>query len=43
MALAEMLNDCSIDRVMAIDLNWNIIAWNQASEIASGLSRARCY
>jgi PAS domain S-box-containing protein len=37
--LAEMLNDCSIDRVMAIDLNWNIIAWNQASEIASGLSR----
>jgi len=38
-ALAEMLNDCSIDRVMAIDLNWNIIAWNQASELASGLSR----
>lgn len=38
-ALAEMLNDCSIDRVMAIDLNWNIIAWNQASEIASGLSK----
>jgi len=37
--LAEMLNDCSIDRVMAIDLNWNIIAWNQASELASGLSR----
>lgn len=37
--LAEMLNDCSIDRVMAIDLNWNIIAWNQASEIASGLPR----
>jgi PAS domain S-box-containing protein len=39
MSLAEMLNDCSIDRVMAIDLNWNIIAWNQASEIASGLPR----
>ena len=38
-ALAEMLNDCSIDRVLAIDLNWNIIAWNQASEIASGLPR----
>jgi len=37
--LAEMMNDCSIDRVMAIDLNWNIIAWNQASEVASGLSR----
>jgi PAS domain S-box-containing protein len=37
--LAELLNDCSIDRVMAIDLNWNIIAWNQASEIASGLSK----
>lgn len=39
MSIAEMLNDCSIDRVMAVDLNWNIIAWNQASEIASGLLR----
>ncbi len=39
MSLAEMLNDCSIDRVMAIDLDWNIIAWNQASELASGLAK----
>ncbi len=39
MSLAEMLTDCSIDRVMAIDLDWNIISWNQASEIASGLSK----
>jgi PAS domain S-box-containing protein len=38
-SLAEMLNDFSIDRVMAIDLEWNIIAWNRASELASGLSR----
>jgi PAS domain S-box-containing protein len=38
-SLAEMLNDFSIDRVMAIDINWNIIAWNHASELASGLSK----
>jgi PAS domain S-box-containing protein len=38
-SLAEMLTDCSIDRVMAVDLNWEIIAWNKASEKASGIHR----
>jgi PAS domain S-box-containing protein len=38
-SLSEMLNDCSIDRVMAIDKDWNIIAWNRTSEITSGIAR----
>lgn len=38
-ALAEKLNDSSIDRVMAIDAHWNIIAWNKTSELHSGFSR----
>lgn len=38
-SLAEMLNDCSIDRVMAIDSNWNFISWNRTSEKISGISR----
>ena len=37
--ITEMLIDSSIDRVMAIDLNWNIIAWNHTSEMASGIDR----
>lgn len=37
--LANMLNDSSIDRVMAIDAQWRIIAWNQTSEILSGRSK----
>jgi PAS domain S-box-containing protein len=37
--LAEMLNDCSIDRLMAIDVNWNIIAWNKASENITGIQK----
>lgn len=37
--VAEMLNDSSIDRVMAIDMNWNIIAWNKTSELISGISK----
>ena len=37
--ISEMLIDSSIDRVMAVDLNWNIIAWNHTSELVSGISR----
>jgi PAS domain S-box-containing protein len=37
--ITEMLIDSSIDRVMAIDLNWNIIAWNHTSEMISGVSK----
>lgn len=37
--IAEMLVDCSIDRVMAIDMEWNIIAWNKSSELISGISK----
>jgi PAS domain S-box-containing protein len=39
LSLADMLNDSSIDRVMAIDNNWNIIAWNKTSELISGFLR----
>jgi PAS domain S-box-containing protein len=39
-SLPEMLNDCSIDRVMAIDSDWNIISWNRTSETISGISRS---
>jgi len=38
-SIPEMLNDSSIDRVMAIDLQWNIIAWNRTSEIISGIRK----
>lgn len=38
-SLADMLNDASIDRVMAIDLNWNVIAWNRNSELISGIHK----
>lgn len=37
--LAEMLNDASIDRLMAIDTDWKIIAWNRMSELISGISK----
>src|ERR1044071_6482247 len=37
--LEEMLNDASIDRVMAIDTNWKIIAWNHTSAILSGIKK----
>jgi PAS domain S-box-containing protein len=40
-SLAEKLNDSSIDRVMAIDLSWNIIAWNKTSELVSGIEKAK--
>lgn len=36
--LSEMLNNASIDRVMAINNEWKIIAWNRASELFTGLA-----
>ncbi|MDB5229888.1 MAG: domain S-box protein, partial [Chitinophagaceae bacterium] len=39
-SLAEMLNDCSIDRVMAIDTDMVVIAWNNTSEITTGIKKA---
>lgn len=38
-SLAELLNDCSIDRVSAIDNQWNIIAWNSTAERVTGVKR----
>lgn len=37
--LAEMMNDASIDRVLAMDKDLNIIAWNQMCERVTGLDR----
>lgn len=37
--IAEMMNDASIDRLMAIDTDWKIIAWNKTAELISGISR----
>ncbi|MEX6689794.1 ATP-binding protein [Danxiaibacter flavus] len=37
--IAEMMNDASIDRLMAIDTDWKIIAWNKTTEILSGILR----
>ena len=39
--ITEMLIDSSIDRVMAIDNNWNIIVWNHASELITGISKKK--
>lgn len=38
--LYEMLNDCSIDRVMAIDENWCVIAWNKTAAKVTGIGKA---
>jgi PAS domain S-box-containing protein len=38
--LYEMLNDCSIDRVMAIDENWCVIAWNKTAAGITGIGKA---
>jgi PAS domain S-box-containing protein len=40
-SLTEMLNDSSIDRVMAIDNQWIIIAWNRTSELITGIGRKK--
>jgi PAS domain S-box-containing protein len=37
--LHELLNDASIDRVMAFDPELNIIAWNKTSQILTGLRK----
>ncbi|HTM66328.1 MAG TPA: ATP-binding protein [Flavipsychrobacter sp.] len=37
--LTEMLNDASIDRIMALDTSLNIIAWNRKSEEVTGVSK----
>ncbi|HTE33280.1 MAG TPA: ATP-binding protein [Chryseolinea sp.] len=37
--LAMMLNDASINRVMAVNKELNIIAWNTTAEIITGLPR----
>lgn len=39
--LYEMLNDCSIDRVMAIDENWNVIAWNKTATLVTGIDKTK--
>jgi PAS domain S-box-containing protein len=38
-SLADMLNDASIDRVLAIDTTWKVIAWNKTNEIISGIKK----
>ena len=37
--LYEMLNDSSIDRVMAIDEQWCVIAWNKTAAIITGIHK----
>lgn len=37
--LAEALNDSSIDRIMALDASWRIIAWNKTNAFLSDISR----
>lgn len=38
--LYEILNDCSIDRVMAIDEQWCVIAWNKTAAQVTGIDKA---
>jgi PAS domain S-box-containing protein len=38
--LYEMLNDSSIDRVMAIDENWCVITWNKTAAEITGIEKA---
>lgn len=38
--LAEMLNDASIDRVLAIDTKWRIIAWNKTTADITGIPKS---
>ncbi|MCS3796870.1 ATP-binding protein [Niastella sp. OAS944] len=38
--LFELLNDSSIDRVMAIDQDWHIIAWNRTAAQVTGIAKA---
>jgi PAS domain S-box-containing protein len=38
--LYEMLNDSSIDRVMAIDEQWYVIAWNKTAALITGIEKS---
>jgi PAS domain S-box-containing protein len=37
--LAEKLNDASIDRLMAINNDWEIISWNKTTEMVTGIHK----
>jgi PAS domain S-box-containing protein len=37
--LSELLNDCSIDRVLAVNTEMIVIGWNRTSEIISGIKK----
>lgn len=37
--LFELLNDSSIDRVMAIDEHWLVIAWNKTAALITGINK----
>lgn len=37
--LAQSLTDASIDRLMAIGMDWEIISWNYMSELSTGIDR----
>jgi len=37
--LAENMTDASIDRIMALDTDYNVIAWNTRSELITGIER----
>lgn len=39
MHLADKLNDASIDRLMAINNEWEIISWNKAAETITGIKK----
>jgi PAS domain S-box-containing protein len=38
--LYELLNDSSIDRVMAIDIQWCVIAWNKTAAQITGIDKS---
>lgn len=37
--LAELINDASVDRIAAMDYNYNLIGWNKANELYTGISK----
>jgi PAS domain S-box-containing protein len=39
MHLSDKLNDASIDRLMAINNEWEIISWNKTTEIITGIRK----
>jgi PAS domain S-box-containing protein len=40
--LADLINDASIDRILAVDVDMRIIAWNKMCEHISGISKEDC-